>query len=80
MLSLELSYERKLAAVTQRATDAELAAANISGPFMAAVQCAVAAERRAEEWERRWEEERARADMADVEREARFRRTMAWDW
>lgn len=79
MLSLELSYERKLAAVTQRATDAELAAANVNGPYMAALQRAVAAERRADEWERRWEEERARADMADVEREARFRRTMAWD-
>lgn len=54
-------------------------AANASGPLMAAVQRAIMeeyraimAERRAEEWGRRWEEERARADMADVEREARL--------
>jgi len=76
MLSLELNYERKLAAVTKPATNAELAAANASGPLMAAVQRAVTAERRAEEWERRWEEERARADMADVER----RRALGTPW
>ncbi|MCJ1248904.1 hypothetical protein MMC30_006125 [Trapelia coarctata] len=79
MLRLQVAHGRELAAVTARATNAELAAANSNGSLALANQRADAAERRAAEWERMWHEERARADMADIEREARFRRTMAWE-
>jgi len=80
-------HGQELAAVMARATNAELAVANSSGAIALANQRADLAnqradlaERRAVEWERRWEEERTRAEMADVEREARFRRNMAWEW
>jgi len=87
LLTLRLAHSdervrhgQELAAVMARATNAELAVANSSGAISLANQRADLAERRAVEWERRWEEERTRAEMADVEREARFRRNMAWEW